>query len=93
MVVASSFFIHSALEEMSFHIFSESWLMEGVSVDVVCQKGYFPCGNHTMCLPRAFHCDGINDCENGADEENCGKYSNSCKCAGMKSSCGMCSSS
>uniref|UniRef100_U3IF07 Relaxin family peptide receptor 2 n=1 Tax=Anas platyrhynchos platyrhynchos TaxID=8840 RepID=U3IF07_ANAPP len=61
--------------EMSFHIFSESCLMEGVSVDVVCQKGYFPCGNHTTCLPRAFHCDGINDCENGADEENCGDNS------------------
>uniref|UniRef100_A0A8B9V8A4 Relaxin family peptide receptor 2 n=1 Tax=Anas zonorhyncha TaxID=75864 RepID=A0A8B9V8A4_9AVES len=73
--------------EMSFHIFSESCLMEGVSVDVVCQKGYFPCGNHTTCLPRAFHCDGINDCENGADEENCGKYSNSCKCAETKSGC------
>nr|XP_027325838.2 relaxin receptor 2 [Anas platyrhynchos] len=53
----------------------ESCLMEGVSVDVVCQKGYFPCGNHTTCLPRAFHCDGINDCENGADEENCGDNS------------------
>ncbi|KAM9203404.1 LOW QUALITY PROTEIN: relaxin receptor 2 [Mergus octosetaceus] len=54
---------------------ADSWLMEGVSFDVVCQKGYFPCGNHTTCLPRAFHCDGINDCENGADEENCGDNS------------------
>ncbi|XP_069061674.1 relaxin receptor 2 isoform X2 [Pleurodeles waltl] len=38
----------------------------------VCRMGYFPCGNLTTCLPRAFHCDGVKDCENGADEENCG---------------------
>ncbi|XP_078513275.1 relaxin receptor 2 isoform X2 [Lissotriton helveticus] len=38
----------------------------------VCRMGYFPCGNLTTCLPRAFHCDGVRDCENGADEENCG---------------------
>ncbi|XP_035180819.1 relaxin receptor 2 isoform X7 [Oxyura jamaicensis] len=61
----------------------ESWLMEGISVDVVCQKGYFPCGNHTTCLPRAFHCDGINDCENGADEENCGDNSGWASMFGM----------
>ncbi|KAM9300348.1 LOW QUALITY PROTEIN: relaxin receptor 2 [Morus bassanus] len=57
---------------MSSHIFSESWLMEGISVGVVCQRGYFPCRNHTTCLLRAFLCDSVNDCENGAYEENCG---------------------
>ncbi|KAM9321618.1 relaxin receptor 2 [Gastrophryne carolinensis] len=40
--------------------------------DSVCKMGYFPCGNLTICLPRAFHCDGIKDCENGADEDYCG---------------------
>ncbi|XP_073469453.1 relaxin receptor 2 [Aquarana catesbeiana] len=40
--------------------------------DSVCRMGYFPCGNLTVCLPRAFHCDGVKDCENGADEEYCG---------------------
>ncbi|XP_063807836.1 relaxin receptor 2 isoform X2 [Pseudophryne corroboree] len=34
--------------------------------------GYFPCGNLTICLPRPFHCDGVKDCENGADEDYCG---------------------
>ncbi|KAM9173384.1 LOW QUALITY PROTEIN: relaxin receptor 2 [Pangshura tecta] len=35
------------------------------------KKGYFPCGNLTTCLPWAFQCDSVNDCRNGADEENC----------------------
>ncbi|KAM5278873.1 relaxin receptor 2 isoform 2-T2 [Hipposideros larvatus] len=43
---------------------------EGSAITPLCQKGYFPCGNLTKCLPRAFHCDGVNDCGNGADEEN-----------------------
>uniref|UniRef100_A0A3Q3FH64 Relaxin family peptide receptor 1 n=1 Tax=Labrus bergylta TaxID=56723 RepID=A0A3Q3FH64_9LABR len=37
-----------------------------------CPLGYFPCGNLTVCLPQLLHCNGINDCGNQADEENCG---------------------
>ncbi|XP_036933667.1 relaxin receptor 2-like [Acanthopagrus latus] len=36
-----------------------------------CPLGYFPCGNLTMCLPQPMHCNGIDDCGNQADEENC----------------------
>ncbi|XP_007954153.1 relaxin receptor 2, partial [Orycteropus afer afer] len=50
-------------------------LTEGHTITPMCQKGYFPCGNLTKCLPRAFHCDGVNDCGNGADEETCGDAS------------------
>ncbi|XP_054025766.1 relaxin receptor 1 [Dryobates pubescens] len=37
----------------------------------VCPLGQFPCGNLSVCLPQALHCNGEEDCGNGADEENC----------------------
>ncbi|XP_062441007.1 relaxin receptor 1-like [Rhea pennata] len=36
-----------------------------------CPLGQFPCGNLSACLPQALHCNGVEDCGNGADEENC----------------------
>ncbi|XP_006979667.2 relaxin receptor 2 [Peromyscus maniculatus bairdii] len=48
---------------------------DGSRVAPLCPKGYFPCGNLTKCLPRAFHCDGVDDCGNGADEDGCGDTS------------------
>ncbi|KAL6463098.1 hypothetical protein MHYP_G00274890 [Metynnis hypsauchen] len=37
----------------------------------VCPLGQFPCGNLSVCLPQLKHCNGHQDCPNGADEENC----------------------
>uniref|UniRef100_A0A8D0H4C6 Relaxin family peptide receptor 1 n=1 Tax=Sphenodon punctatus TaxID=8508 RepID=A0A8D0H4C6_SPHPU len=39
---------------------------------VACPLGYFPCGNITKCFPQLLHCNGVDDCGNQADEDNCG---------------------
>uniref|UniRef100_A0A8C5P3W3 G-protein coupled receptor 106 n=1 Tax=Jaculus jaculus TaxID=51337 RepID=A0A8C5P3W3_JACJA len=39
---------------------------------VMCPLGSFPCGNITRCLPQLLHCNGVDDCGNEADEEDCG---------------------
>ncbi|KAF5889922.1 relaxin receptor 1-like, partial [Clarias magur] len=36
-----------------------------------CPLGYFPCGNLSSCLPQLLHCNGVDDCGNQADEDNC----------------------
>ncbi|XP_063776543.1 relaxin receptor 1 [Pseudophryne corroboree] len=40
--------------------------------DFSCPLGYFPCGNITKCLPQLMHCNGVDECGNQADEDNCG---------------------
>ncbi|XP_066892988.1 relaxin receptor 1 isoform X3 [Kogia breviceps] len=44
----------------------------GSGQDVSCALGYFPCGNTTRCLPQLLHCNGVDDCGNQEDEDNCG---------------------
>ncbi|KAM9469573.1 relaxin receptor 2b isoform 3-T3 [Clarias gariepinus] len=41
----------------------------------ICPLGHFPCGNVSVCLPQVLHCNGQEDCPNGADEEHCGDNS------------------
>lgn len=45
-----------------------------VPTSVTCQATHFPCGNSTTCIPRELHCNGQEDCENGADERGCREY-------------------
>ncbi|XP_009695618.1 PREDICTED: relaxin receptor 1-like, partial [Cariama cristata] len=54
-----------------------------------CPLGQFPCGNLSICLPQALHCNGVDDCGNGADEENCGLelFPERCRCWGRAIDC------
>uniref|UniRef100_A0A2K5BV07 Relaxin family peptide receptor 1 n=1 Tax=Aotus nancymaae TaxID=37293 RepID=A0A2K5BV07_AOTNA len=49
-----------------------SSVSHGGGQDVKCSLGYFPCGNATKCLPQLLHCNGVDDCGNQADEDDCG---------------------
>lgn len=49
-----------------------NYLTLGSAQDVSCPLGSFPCGNITKCLPQLLHCNGVDDCGNRADEDNCG---------------------
>ncbi|XP_057207824.1 relaxin receptor 2b isoform X1 [Triplophysa rosa] len=63
------------------------WMFSALSISTIkaagldsrpvqeCPLGHFPCGNVSICLPQVLHCNGQNDCPNGADEENCGDNS------------------
>lgn len=41
----------------------------------VCNKSHITCKNG-FCKPNYWHCDGVNDCGDNTDEENCGKNGN-----------------
>ncbi|XP_066488992.1 relaxin receptor 1 [Tiliqua scincoides] len=72
--MASSCFIYIclAIGANVIHAISRT---HGFGTGVTCPLGYFPCGNITKCLPQLLHCNGIDDCGNQADEDNCGDNS------------------
>ena len=36
-----------------------------------CPEHHFHCGVGQMCVPKDKMCDGVVDCDNGADEKGC----------------------
>uniref|UniRef100_A0A8C0CIM5 Relaxin receptor 1 n=1 Tax=Balaenoptera musculus TaxID=9771 RepID=A0A8C0CIM5_BALMU len=65
------------------------YLAAGGGQDVSCALGYFPCGNTTRCLPQLLHCNGVDDCGNQQDEDNCvvGSVPMQCLCRGLELDC------
>ncbi|XP_049626818.1 relaxin receptor 1 [Suncus etruscus] len=62
------------LQDLCIHSHSSLLITvaQGSGQDGQCSLGYFPCGNITKCLPQYLHCNGVDNCGNQADEENCG---------------------
>ncbi|XP_035887854.1 relaxin receptor 1 isoform X5 [Phyllostomus discolor] len=48
------------------------YFSHGSEQGVQCSLGHFACGNVSKCLPQHLHCNGVDDCGNWADEDNCG---------------------
>lgn len=41
-------------------------------ISAVCNESHIKCKNG-FCKPKYWTCDGVNDCGDNTDEENCGK--------------------
>ena len=52
--------------------FIKSWPTIATLEPLVCEGNEFECGDG-MCIIRQRVCDGIIDCEDASDEQNCGK--------------------
>lgn len=44
-----------------------------------CPSTFIQCTSTGGCVPIQWQCDGENDCSDGSDEQNCGRYGNKCQ--------------
>ncbi|XP_048725147.2 low-density lipoprotein receptor-related protein 2 isoform X1 [Caretta caretta] len=54
-----------------------------------CGAYSFSCGNG-RCVPRYYQCDGVDDCHDNSDEQNCGSLNNSCASSAFTCGNGQC---
>uniref|UniRef100_A0A8C9EZD8 EGF-like domain-containing protein n=1 Tax=Pavo cristatus TaxID=9049 RepID=A0A8C9EZD8_PAVCR len=54
-----------------------------------CGSYSFSC-NNGRCVPRYYQCDGIDDCHDNSDEQNCGSLNNTCSSSAFTCASGQC---
>ncbi|XP_025940300.1 low-density lipoprotein receptor-related protein 2 [Apteryx rowi] len=54
-----------------------------------CGSYSFSCGNG-RCVPRHYQCDGVDDCHDNSDEQNCGSLNSSCASSAFTCASGQC---
>uniref|UniRef100_A0A8C0BES2 LDL receptor related protein 2 n=1 Tax=Buteo japonicus TaxID=224669 RepID=A0A8C0BES2_9AVES len=54
-----------------------------------CGSYSFSCSNG-RCVPRYYQCDGVDDCHDNSDEQNCGSSNNTCASSAFTCASGQC---
>ncbi|NXN98396.1 LRP2 protein, partial [Rhinopomastus cyanomelas] len=54
-----------------------------------CGSYSFSCANG-RCVPQYYQCDGVDDCHDNSDEQNCGSLNNSCAASAFTCASGQC---
>ncbi|OXB76843.1 UNVERIFIED_CONTAM: hypothetical protein H355_002536 [Colinus virginianus] len=54
-----------------------------------CGSYSFSC-NNGRCVPRYYQCDGVDDCHDNSDEQNCGSLNNTCSSSAFTCASGQC---
>uniref|UniRef100_A0A8C4XVC9 Low-density lipoprotein receptor-related protein 2 n=1 Tax=Falco tinnunculus TaxID=100819 RepID=A0A8C4XVC9_FALTI len=54
-----------------------------------CGSYSFSCGNG-RCVPQYYQCDGVDDCHDNSDEQNCGSLNNTCASSAFTCASGQC---
>ena len=45
-----------------------------MSIGSRCKYNEWLCASGEQCIPKSFHCDGQNDCQDSSDEIGCSKF-------------------
>lgn len=58
-------------QNYSINVLTPLFALIIITIDY-CSADEFQCENSELCIPRSYVCDGVSQCGDGSDEDNCG---------------------